>query len=56
MQTWASEQYGGYAKLGYEMTDDWNLRGDVNVTHFNAPIPVRLTRRCWMVTNVSHEE
>lgn len=33
------EQYGGYAKLGYEMTDDWNLRGDVNVTHFNASYP-----------------
>lgn len=33
------EQYGGYAKLGYEMTDNWNLRGDVNVTHFNASYP-----------------
>ena len=33
------EQYGGYAKLGYELTDNWNVRGDVNVTHFNAPYP-----------------
>lgn len=33
------EQYGGYAKLGYEMTNNWNLRGDVNVTHFNASYP-----------------
>ena len=33
------ERYGGYAKLGYEMTDNWNLRGDVNVTHFNASYP-----------------
>lgn len=33
------EQYGGYAKLGYEMTDNWNLRSDVNVTHFNASYP-----------------
>lgn len=33
------EQYGGYAKMGYEVTDNWNLRGDVNVTHFNASYP-----------------
>lgn len=33
------EQYGGYAKLGYEVTDNWNLRGDVDVTHFNASYP-----------------
>lgn len=33
------EQYGGYAKLGYEMTGNWNLRGDVNVTHFNVSYP-----------------
>lgn len=33
------EQYGGYAKLGYELTDNWNVRGDVNVTHFNASYP-----------------
>lgn len=33
------EQYGGYAKLGYEIADNWNLCGDVNVTHFNASYP-----------------
>ena len=33
------EQYDGYAKLGYEVTNNWNLRGDVNVTHFNASYP-----------------
>lgn len=33
------EQFGGYAKLGYEMTDNWSMRGDVNVTHFNASYP-----------------
>lgn len=33
------EQYDGYAKLGYEMTDNWNVWGDVNVTHFNASYP-----------------
>ena len=33
------EQYGGYAKLGYEVSENWNLRGDVNVTHFNASYP-----------------
>ena len=33
------EQYGGYAKLGYDFTDHWKLWGDVNVTHFNASNP-----------------
>ena len=33
------KQYGGYAKLVYDMTDHWNLRGDVNITHFNASYP-----------------
>ena len=33
------EQYGGYAKLGYEVADNWNMYGDVNVTHFNASYP-----------------
>lgn len=37
------EQYGGYAKLGYEMTSNWNLRGDINVTHFNASYPGPVT-------------
>ena len=33
------EQYGGYAKLGYELTNHWNTYADVNVTHFNATYP-----------------
>lgn len=33
------EQYGGYAKLGYDFTDNWRIRADVNVTHFNASNP-----------------
>ncbi|RHE94429.1 TonB-dependent receptor [Bacteroides intestinalis] len=32
----AFEQYGGYAKLGYDFTDNWKVWGDVNVTRFNA--------------------
>lgn len=37
------EQYGGYAKLGYEFSPYWNIRGDVNVTHFNASQPGEVT-------------
>lgn len=33
------EQYGGYAKLGYDINNTWNMYGDVNVTHFNASNP-----------------
>lgn len=33
------EQYGGYAKLGYDFTENWRVRADVNVTHFNASNP-----------------
>lgn len=33
------EQYGGYAKFGYEIAEAWNVRADVNVTHFNASQP-----------------
>lgn len=35
----AFEQYGGYAKLGYDFTDNWRVWGDVNVTRFNATNP-----------------
>ncbi len=37
------EQYGGYAKLGYDVTDHWNVYADVNVTHFNASYPGPVT-------------
>lgn len=33
------EQYGGYAKLGYEISSAWSLRADANITHFNASQP-----------------
>lgn len=33
------EQYGGYAKLGYRFSDNWNAFADVNITHFNASQP-----------------
>ena len=33
------EQYGGYAKVGYEFSDNWDIAADVNVTHFNASNP-----------------
>lgn len=32
-------QYGGYAKLGYDMSQNWNVRADVNVIHFDASQP-----------------
>ena len=33
------EQYGGYLKLGYDLTDHWNAYIDANITHFNASYP-----------------
>lgn len=33
------EQLGGFAKLGYELTPNWQLSGDIFVTHFNASNP-----------------
>lgn len=33
------EQYGGYVKLGYEVSNAWNVWADVNLTHFNASNP-----------------
>lgn len=30
------EQYGGYGKIGYDLTSNWNLSADINMTHFNA--------------------
>lgn len=33
------EQYGGYSKVGYELSDHWNTYADVNMTHFNATYP-----------------
>lgn len=33
------EQYGGYVKLGYDLSDNWNAFADIDVTHFNASYP-----------------
>lgn len=33
------EQYGGYVKLGYELSRNWNAFADVDITHFNASYP-----------------
>ena len=37
------EQYGGYAKLGYDFNEYWRAWGDVNITHFNASNPGEIT-------------
>ena len=37
------EQYGGYAKLGYEISRNWKVNADINVTHFNASQPGSIT-------------
>ena len=33
------EQYGGYMKLGYDISDHWNAYVDADITHFNASYP-----------------
>lgn len=33
------EQYGGYAKSGYEFSPEWKAFADINLTHFNASNP-----------------
>ena len=33
------EQYGGYAKIGYDLSRNWKAYADVNVNHFNASHP-----------------
>lgn len=38
------EQYGGYAKLGYELDPKWNAFADVNLTHFDASNPGAVTK------------
>ncbi|WP_300098407.1 TonB-dependent receptor [uncultured Alistipes sp.] len=41
------EQYGGYAKVGYELSTNWSVRADVNLTHFNASQPGSLSERMY---------
>ena len=33
------EQFGGYAKLGYDITDNWNASANVDITRFKASQP-----------------
>ena len=33
------EQFGGYAKIGYEFSENWKAFADADVTHFNASNP-----------------
>ena len=33
------EQYGGYLKLGYDLSDHWNTYVDADITRFNASYP-----------------
>lgn len=37
------EQYGGYVKLGYDITPHWNVYADLDLTHFNASNPGLIT-------------
>ena len=33
------EQYGGYAKVGYDISNNWKAYAELNLTHFNATNP-----------------
>ena len=33
------EQFGGYAKIGYDFSEHWKAVADANLTHFNASNP-----------------
>ncbi len=37
------EQYGGYAKIGYDLNRNWKAYADVNVNHFNASNPTKVS-------------
>ena len=38
------EQYGGYVKLGYDLSDHWNVAVDLDLTHWNASNPGTVTQ------------
>ena len=38
------EQYGGYVKLGYDISDHWNAAVDMDLTHWNASNPGTVTQ------------
>lgn len=33
------EQFGGFVKLGYEISSNWNISANIDLTHFNASNP-----------------
>ena len=33
------EQIAGFVKLGYDLSEYWNIGGDVNITHYNSSNP-----------------
>lgn len=37
------EQFGGYVKLGYDFSDRWKMYGDLNMIHYNASNPGKVT-------------
>ena len=38
------EQYGGYVKLGYDLSSHWNIAADLDLTHWNASNPGTVTQ------------
>ncbi len=38
------EQFGGYAKIGYDFSENWKAFADANVIHFNASNPGPVTK------------
>ena len=38
------EQYGGYVKLGYDLSSHWNAAVDLDLTHWNASNPGTVTQ------------
>jgi Outer membrane cobalamin receptor protein len=45
-------QLSGFAKMGYDFSNQWNLYADVNITHFNASNPGTVTKP--ILDNDSH--
>ncbi len=41
------EQYGGYWKLGYDLSEHWNSYADIDLTHFNASQPGTTDAPVW---------
>ncbi|GAT63559.1 TonB-dependent receptor plug domain-containing protein [Paludibacter jiangxiensis] len=46
------EQLSGFAKMGYDFSNQWKLYADVNITHFNASNPGSVTKP--ILDNDSH--